>query len=197
MPHVDQFLVHYGYFAIFGLLMLGIVGPLIPDEAILVASGVFVHRGQLHFVPAALAAIAGSMCGISLSYAIGLYGFGWLDRNSPPFRNFAQQHLEQAERWFLRYGRWTLFLGYYVAGVRHFTALFAGVSKMPFRAFAFSAYPGAICWACLFIAVGFFGGAEWARIGSTVDRWIVVAVAALCLLAVIWWRATRKRTRAS
>jgi len=36
LEHIDLFLAHYGYFAIFALLMLGIVGPLIPDETILV-----------------------------------------------------------------------------------------------------------------------------------------------------------------
>jgi len=38
LEHIDLFLAHYGYFAIFALLMLGIVGPLIPDETILVLS---------------------------------------------------------------------------------------------------------------------------------------------------------------
>ena len=43
MHHVDQFLANYGYFALFGLVMLGIVGPLIPDETILIFAGIAVH----------------------------------------------------------------------------------------------------------------------------------------------------------
>ncbi len=194
MTHIDQFLIHYGYFAIFGLLMLGIVGPLIPDETILVLTGVFVHRGQLQFVPAVAAGIAGSICGITLSYAIGLYGFEWLERYSPASHRFAQRHMIKAERWFVRFGRWTLFFGFFVAGVRHFTALFAGISRMPFRHFFPSAYAGAVAWVLSFVSIGYFAGSEWERIGGTVDRLIIVAALVAAVGAAVWWRWRKTRT---
>ena len=192
MAHLNEFLTQYGYFAIFGLLMLGIVGPLIPDETILIASGIFVHRGQLHFLPAVAAAFAGSLCGISLSYAIGFYGYEWTGRHWPTFHRYAQAHIIQAERWFLRFGRWALFVGYYIAGVRHFTALFAGISRMPFRTFAISAYSGALCWTVLFLSIGYFAGEQWGRISGTVDRWIVGVVLAACTISIVVWNYRRK-----
>ena len=192
MTHVNEFLIHYGYFAIFGLLMLGIVGPLIPDEAILVASGIFIHRGQLHFLPSALAAIAGSICGISLSYAVGFYGYDWTNRHWKAFHEYAQRHIIQAERWFLRFGRWAIFLGYYVAGVRHFTAVFAGISRMPYRSFAASAYTGAICWALLFLSIGYFAGEQWSNVAGTVDRWIIVIALLIGSASIIVWNYRRK-----
>lgn len=177
MTGIDQFLAHYGYFALFGLLMLGIVGPLIPDETILVAGGIFVHRGQLHFLPAVAAAIAGSVCGISLSYAIGLYGFGWLEKRWPWLHRFAQEKLCKPERWFTRFGKWTLFFGYFVAGVRHFTALFAGISRMEYREFAVPAYAGALCWVLVFVSIGYFVGEQWTKYATTVDRAILILLA--------------------
>ena len=74
MHHVDQFLANYGYFALFGLLMLGIVGPLIPDETILIFAGIAIHSGQMQPVPTLLVAIAGSLCGINMSYMLGRTG---------------------------------------------------------------------------------------------------------------------------
>lgn len=192
MTHIDQFLVQYGYFAVFGLLMLGIVGPLIPDETILVLTGIFIHRGQLHFLPAAAAGVAGSMCGISVSFAIGLYGFGWLESHWPVAHQFADRHMAKAEQWFERFGKWTLFFGYFVAGVRHFTALFAGITCLPFREFAVFAYSGAICWVLTFISIGYFAGSEWACVGGTVDRIIVVAALAITLGGLLWWKARRR-----
>ncbi len=192
MAHVTEFLTQYGYFAIFGLLMLGIVGPLIPDEAILVASGVFINQGHLHFLPALAAAISGSICGISMSYAVGFFGYEWTGRHWPGFHRYTQSHIIQAERWFLRWGRWTLFLGYYVAGVRHFTALFAGISRMPFRNFAISAYSGAVCWALLFLSIGYYAGEQWSRFGPTVDRWIVVAALLAASASIVVWNYRRK-----
>jgi membrane protein DedA with SNARE-associated domain len=47
MPRASELVARYGYFAIFGLLMLGIVGPLIPDETILVVAGLLARQGRL------------------------------------------------------------------------------------------------------------------------------------------------------
>jgi len=52
MPNVDELIARYGYFAIFSLLMLGIVGPAIPDETILVISGVLARQGKLDYIAA-------------------------------------------------------------------------------------------------------------------------------------------------
>jgi membrane protein DedA with SNARE-associated domain len=192
MIQVDQFLAHYGYLAIFGFLMLGIVGPLIPDETILVLSGIAVHSGRLHFLPAIAAALAGSVCGISVSFCIGLYGFGWLETHWPWLHNFANQRLEKPEAWFRRFGKWTLFFGYFVAGLRHFTALFAGISKMTYRDFAPAAYAGAVCWVLAFVSIGYFVGDQWSRYSSTVDRTLVI-VALAAAAAAIGFVLARKR----
>ena len=84
MQHVDFFIAHYGYFAIFALLMLGIVGPLIPDDTILVLSGLAVHRGQLNLGVTLAVAYAGSLCGITLSYLLGKTGGIFVLRRIPP-----------------------------------------------------------------------------------------------------------------
>ena len=47
MPDLNLFLAHYGYFAIFGLLVLGIVGPLIPDETIAIEDSNWSHRKEV------------------------------------------------------------------------------------------------------------------------------------------------------
>ncbi len=188
MNGIEQFLHHYQYFAIFALLMLGIVGPLIPDETILVLSGIFVHTGQMRFLPALAAGTAGSICGISLSYAIGLYGYESLDRVWPAAHRFVQEHIIKAERWFRRFGKWTLFFGYFVAGVRHFTALFAGISRMSYGDFWPFAYTGAFCWTLSFLSVGYFAGSQWSKIGGTVDRVILIAAAVMALAGFVWWK---------
>jgi membrane protein DedA with SNARE-associated domain len=61
----------YGYFGVFALLMLGIIGLPVPDETVLALVGYLAFRGDLQLVPAYLAGFLGSICGISLSYLIG------------------------------------------------------------------------------------------------------------------------------
>jgi len=68
---IGNLIAHYGYAAIFALLVLGIVGLPVPDETLLTFTGYLVFRGQLKPVPAFLAAMLGSGCGITISYLLG------------------------------------------------------------------------------------------------------------------------------
>ena len=192
MAHIDQFLAHYGYFAIFGLLMFGIVGPWIPDETILVLSGIAVHRGELHLYPAMSFAFAGSFFGITLSYLLGRTGAIYALERLEPMRRWAERHRPQVEIWFGRYGKWTLFFGYFIAGLRHFTALTAGMSKVKYRVFATYAYPGGLVWVACFIAIGYYLGAEWDRFAGSFRRGGAIAVIVVAALALAGWLLRRK-----
>lgn len=188
VEHVSLFLAHYGYFAIFGLLTLGIVGPWIPDETILVLAGLAVHRGELQLETTISVAFAGSLCGISLSYVLGRTGAIYaLERFEP-----LQRHLPQAEVWFQRYGKWTLFFGYFIAGVRHFTALAAGMSKVKVRTFMLYAYPGGFLWVVCFVSIGYYLGAEWESLVRRFNRGAVAVAAIVVLMAIAGWLLRRK-----
>lgn len=194
MTQIDLFLAHYGYFAIFGLLMLGIVGPLIPDETILVFSGIAVHRGQLDFATTIGVAFAGSLCGITLSYVLGRTGAVYVLSRFPPFRRWTTDHLPRVQTWFLRYGKWTLFFGYFLAGLRHFTALTAGMSRLHPRQFALYAYPGALVWVVCFVSIGYYAGDQWERIHQHFGRAGIVAAVLLLVIGAIALWLQRRRT---
>ena len=64
---VELWIAHYGYGAIFLLLMLGVVGLPVPDETLLVYCVVSpISKGVMHPVAAFFTAMVGSWCGISL-----------------------------------------------------------------------------------------------------------------------------------
>src|SRR5205823_4429027 len=107
----------------------------IPDDTILVLSGIAVHRGQLEFGPTIAVAFAGTLCGITLSFLLGRSGAVYVLERFGPSRRLAKRHLPQVGKWFERFGKWTLFFGYFIAGVRHFTALAAGISSLRYRTF--------------------------------------------------------------
>jgi membrane protein DedA with SNARE-associated domain len=192
VQHIDLFLAHYGYFAIFGLLMLGIVGPLIPDETILVLSGIAVHRGQLLPAATIAAGVAGSLCGITVSYVLGRTGAIYALERFEPLRRWVARHLPQVERWFERYGKWTLFFGYFIAGVRHFTALAAGLSKLRVRTFMLYAYPGGVVWVVCFVAIGYYLGAEWEKLARRFDRGALIVAGIVAVIAIAGWYLRRK-----
>jgi membrane protein DedA with SNARE-associated domain len=190
---LDHFLANYGYFAIFFLLMLGIVGPLIPDDTILVLSGLAVHRGQLQLGTTIAVAYAGSLCGITLSYTLGRTGAIYVLERFPPVERWVNRHLPQVQKWFERYGKWTLFFGYFIAGVRHFTALAAGMSNVRLKTFALFAWPGGLAWVISFISIGYFLGAEWEQIHRRFNRGALIGAALVAAIALIAWYLRRKK----
>src|SRR6266496_3876049 len=167
---IFQWVSSYGYVAIFGLLVLGIVGLPVPDETMLVFCGYLVWRGNLKAIPTLIAAFLGSVTGITISYILGrTLGLGFVHRWGRYF-GVTEARLAVAHRWFDRIGHWALFAGYYIAGVRHFTAVIAGTSSVDFRSFAVYAYSGGLVWACLFLSIGYYFGDRWQQVIETVHR---------------------------
>jgi membrane protein DedA with SNARE-associated domain len=192
LEHINLFLAHYGYAAIFALLMLGIVGPLIPDETILVLSGIAVHRGQLLLGNTIAVGFAGSLCGITVSYILGRTGAIYVLERFEPLHRWVSRHLPQVETWFQRYGKWTLFFGYFIAGVRHFTALAAGMSKVKVRTFALYAYPGGLVWVVCFVSIGYYLGAEWEKLSRRFNRGALIAAGIVAAISLAGWYLRRR-----
>jgi membrane protein DedA with SNARE-associated domain len=195
MGHLELWITSYGYAAIFVLLLLGIVGLPVPDETMLVFCGYLVYKGTLHPIPAFLTALAGSWCGISLSYTIGrVLGAGAVSRYGRQL-HLTEDRLAQVHRWFDRVGHWALAIGYFIAGVRHLTAIVAGMSKLEFRSFALYAWSGGAVWVLSFILLGYTLGEQWRTIGELVHRdmgYASVALVAVVALLLLWrWRSSR------
>src|SRR5215470_16537542 len=132
-------LAQYGYSAIFFLLIGGIVGVPVPDQLLLVVSGYLILTRSLSAAPTLLAAILGSVCGITLSYVIGRCSGSYLRKT-----RFATARLEQAQNYFERFGSWTLIFGYFVPGIRNLIGFTSGMMRLKMRYFAPYAYTGAV-----------------------------------------------------
>ncbi len=194
MESLLSWLSHYGYAGLFGLLVLGIVGLPVPDETLLVFSGYLISTGRLHPVGAFLAGFGGSVCGISLSYTIGrTLGHPFVLRYGRYVR-LTETRVELVHRWFHRVGDWLLAIGYFVPGVRHFTALVAGMSQLEYPTFARFAYAGAAIWVLTFLLVGYFVGEHWREAISLVHRYTLTFAASLAGAALLaWWIRSRRR----
>ena len=175
----------YGYTAIFVLLMLGIVGLPVPDETLLTFTGYLIFKGTLNGYSAVATAFLGSACGITLSYVLGrTIGLSLLHHYGK-YIHLTEARLAQVHNWFERFGRWTLLIGYYIPGVRHFTAYVAGASWLEFPVFALFAYSGALLWSLSFITLGYFLGEQWSRLSDQLHSYLWAAGLALGLVVAV------------
>ena len=194
---VLQWVATYGYFAIFSLLVVGIVGLPVPDEFLLTSCGFLVYQGHLQLVPTVASALAGSVAGITCSYIIGrTIGWKFLHSRWGKFLHVKDQHIRRVHDWFDRIGHWALMIGYFIPGVRHFTAIVAGTSKLEVRSFAIYAYTGAAVWVGTFIFIGYHFGRRWPEILTMVEHHLTLAsivVGVLLLLYLIIWYFRRRK----
>ena len=84
--------------------------------------------------------------------------------------------IQKAVNFYNRYGKHALFIGYFIPGVRHLTAIIAGTSLMPYRIFALFAYPGGFLWTITLVGIGYFLGEKWHHVYMYSHRFIILAV---------------------
>lgn len=198
MNSVLAWVSHYGYAGLFTLLMLGIVGLPVPDETLLVFCGYLISKGRLHPAWTFIAGLCGSACGITLSYLIGrTLGHGAVLRFGK-YVGLTQTRLGRVHRWFERIGEWLLAIGYFIPGVRHFTAIVAGTSELEYRNFAAFAYTGAAVWVATFLCVGYIVGENWQAAMHLVQRYTLAFVLGVVVFVLIaWWMHKRLTTRST
>lgn len=182
MPHLWSLVASYGYAAVFVLLLIESIGIPAPGEGILIVTALFAARThRLDIGDVVAIAAAGAFAGSSLGY--------WLGRGagSPLLLRYggyvgltlARQRLGQYL--FLRHGAKIVFLGRFVAFLRAFAGLLAGLNRMPLGRFlAFNAL-GAVAWTS---AVG-LGAYSFGHVFVHVSRPVGAGLLVLGLAALV------------
>lgn len=190
-----QWLQAYGAFALFALLALGIIALPIPDESLMVLAGVLMYKGSLCIPSTIAATIAGSITGITISYILGKTLGKYVIERFGGWFGISGDKVHRAHDWFDHLGRWALFFGYFIPGVRHLTGIVAGSIALEYSHFALFAYSGAIVWASTFLAIGYFFGEHWVVVFEWAELYVneivFVAIVAVCLY--LFYRATRRK----
>jgi membrane protein DedA with SNARE-associated domain/membrane-associated phospholipid phosphatase len=181
----------YGYLIVFLGVMLENAGIPMPGETILLAAGFFASHGQFSLPLVILIAAAGAVVGDNLGYLAGRrLGRPFLERYGRYFW-LTPGTIEAGERFFQRHGHKAILFARFVTGVRVFAALFAGISRMPWRTFLIYNASGALLWATAISLLGYFFGNSW----QLLERWVgraglfiagIVIVCAAVLILSRW-----------
>lgn len=195
MDQALQWISRYGYAGLFVALMLGIAGLPIPDETLLVFYGYLISTGRLNAPLTFGTAVCGSACGISLSYWIGRTAGYSIVVHYGRSLHVTPARIDRVHQWFARMGRPLLTFGYFLIGIRHLTALVAGMSNLEFPVFAVFAYAGAVLWSASFLLFGYYVGENWRDALAIVHRYSWSLMAALIVAAVAFWLWRRRTLR--
>lgn len=182
----------YGYFVVFLVVMAESAGVPLPGETSLLVASALAATGKLWLpgviAAAALGAIVGDTCGYWIGRTSGLA----LLRKHGRLLRFDEAKLVKAEAFFARHGEKTVFLGRFVPVGRIFSAVLAGISRMPYNRFLLWNATGGIVWASLMGTLGYLFGHQLPLIERIVQQF-GLGLLALIVVAVIIRSALRHR----
>jgi membrane protein DedA with SNARE-associated domain len=190
-------IVQHSYFGIFVALGLGILGLPIPDELLMSLVGFLVFQGKLNYFFAVAIAFIGTSCGITVGYLLGrILGIRFVKKYSTKL-SLNYEHVQNVTHLYNSYGKFVLLAGYFVPGVRHFTAILAGASLMPYKVFAAFAYTGALLWTITFVSLGYLLGENWRHIYLYSYNYILplVLIISLLLILFVYLRVTGEKRK--
>ncbi len=157
---------HYGSIVVFLWLGLGLIALPIPEESVLIFLGVWIANGKLPLFPTIFAVYAGTCCGITGSYGLGLATNFCVNRRWSCYVGLTEKRFVIARHWFERIGKWALLIGYFIPGIRHLTGYVAGAVKLHYRQFSLYAYSGGLIWSSLFLTLGYVFSNRWYAIAA-------------------------------
>ena len=141
-PYLD----HYGYWALFGAILLEDFGMPVPGETLLIASALLASQGEMHLVPLLLIAWAAAVTGDNIGYAIGRFGGRKLVFRYGSYVLISEQRLQKAEGFFRRYGGAVVVGARFLTVLRQLNGIVAGTVKMNWRRFVIYNILGAALW---------------------------------------------------
>jgi len=180
----------------------------LPSEVIMPFAGFLAHKGQMTFLglgaasPWAQIGIAGLFGAIGCNlgsipaYELGAWGGRKAVERYGKYILLNLEHLDQAHRFFERFGSWAIVLGRMLPVVRTFIALPAGIAKMDRGRFHLFTFIGSLPW-CLGLAwVGFFLGERWDTLGVYFHKFDLV-IGLILAFAAGWfvWSHIRSARR--
>jgi len=158
----------------------------LPSEIIMPFAGFLVYEGRFTIWGATMAGALGNLIGSVITYWIGYYGGRTAVIKWGKYILFSERDLNNADRFFARFGNAAVFLSRMLPIVRTFISLPAGISRMKFWPFAIYSFIGAIPWCYALTYIGVKLGENWNTIGQYLHKFDYV-VAAMIFLGAAWY----------
>jgi membrane protein DedA with SNARE-associated domain/membrane-associated phospholipid phosphatase len=182
----------YGYWLVFGLIVMESLGLPLPGETMLIVAGAYAATGHLSIAGVILAGFLGAIAGDVGGYWIGRSGGAALMARILGSRYEA--HLQKGHAFFDHYGPSAVLFARFVPVIRIISADLAGIIKMRFGLFSLFDAIGGIAWATAMGGLGYVFGNNLPALDMLLQRLGLGMVTIIAFLALAVWVA-RQLTR--
>lgn len=156
---MDFFLVeivkNFGYLGIFIATLIESTFVPIPAEITMIPAGMLAAEGHFNYWILLAVSTAGVAAGSLLNYWIGLRFGRAIIIKYGAYIFFKSSKLKKIELFFTKYGKFAVFLGRLLVGVKHYIAFIAGIAHMPLKTFVIYNSLGALVWMWIILHIGF------------------------------------------
>jgi membrane protein DedA with SNARE-associated domain len=184
---ITHLVTNFGYIIVAVFILLECAGFPVPGEtALLVAAG-FAGAGKLSISVVIIIAASAAILGDAGGYWLGrLLGRGFVERFGR-YVGLSEKKMKILEGFFVRHGAVTVFFGRFVGVLRTYSALFAGISKMPYVTFTIFNALGGMVWATIFGIIGYLFGQNLDEVEHLVRVFGWGALLGLAMIAAVWY----------
>jgi membrane protein DedA with SNARE-associated domain len=170
LPFLQSLYGAVGYIGVMVAMMIESAMIPLPSELILPLAGFMVSdpsqieplTGQpWGFWIAVAVATLGNTLGSLIAYAIGAWGGRPFLERYGKYMLIREHELEVADRFFVKYGAPTVFIGRLLPIVRTFISFPAGVTRIKFWRFLAFTFVGSFIWCALLSLGGYYLGENW------------------------------------
>ena len=166
----------------------------IPSEVTMPFAGFLAQSGVLSLWGVIIAGTVGSVVGSLASYYLAHWIMGYRTRVRWLGKLFSNNRVSQAERWFLKYGNLSVFIGRMVPIVRTFISLPAGIARMNVWMFTLFTVVGSFIWSAVFAYAGYILGEQWSSIDAYFRRFELVALVLFVGIVYLIFKKEKKKT---
>ena len=192
---IDSIIVlikEYGYVGLFFWLWLGGLGMPVPNEVIVMTVGFSTARGILLPIQTFIITYMGIIASVTTSYSVGRFlGKPLVSRLQR--RKRANRHIEKALSLIEKYHSFSLFISYFIPGVRNVMPFLFGFSKLPFRNLVLYSYSAVFLFISIFFTLGYLFGDQIEQI-YRYDKESLVIISALFFVVITVRIVVRKKS---
>lgn len=204
MLDLSALVQHWGYVAIFVVVVLGNVGLPVPEETVLALAGYLVYDGVLRLPLTLAVGVLSAAAGDNVGYWIGQrLGRPTIERYGARV-GITRERLETIERFVTRYGALGVFAARFIPGVRVLGGPLAGACGLAALPFVIANLLGALVYVPYAVGIGYalaWGLGPWLRriehVAGKVEHVALLAIAVGVIVALVRRRARRIRRRRS